>query len=92
MCRWNGATWAAARACWCSYQHRVANEDQNPVYTMVVVGDADLLTPPAHARGVAECVPGAELRVLPGVGHQVMQEAPEELAALVEELVERTAG
>ncbi|MFZ4516796.1 MAG: alpha/beta fold hydrolase [Microthrixaceae bacterium] len=60
--------------------------------SMVVVGDADLLTPPAHARGVAECVPGAELRVLPGVGHQVMQEAPEELAELIEELVDRTAG
>ena len=54
--------------------------------TMVVVGDADLLTPPAHARAVAECVPGAQLRVLPGVGHQVMQEDPDALARLIDEL------
>ncbi len=59
--------------------------------SMVVVGDADLLTPIAHARGVAECVPGSDLRVLPGVGHQVMQEAPAELTALIDELAERTA-
>jgi pimeloyl-ACP methyl ester carboxylesterase len=56
------------------------------VPSLVVVGDADLLTPPSHAEAVVEAVPGAQLRILPGVGHQVMQEAPEELAALIEEL------
>jgi len=54
--------------------------------SIVVVGSADLLTPPVHARGVVAAVPGAELRVLDGVGHQVMQEAPVELAAIIEEL------
>jgi pimeloyl-ACP methyl ester carboxylesterase len=63
------------------------------VPSFVVVGDADLLTPVAHARVIAECVPRAELRVLPGIGHQVMQEAPAELAALVDELgARRHAG
>lgn len=57
------------------------------VPSLVVVGDADLLTPPSHAEAVVEAVPGAQLRILPGVGHQVMQEAPDELAALVDELV-----
>ena len=56
------------------------------VPSLVVVGDADLLTPPAHARGVVEAVPGAQLRVLSGVGHQVMQEDPEALGRLVDEL------
>ena len=46
------------------------------VPSVVLVGDADRLTPPAHARLVRDCVPGAELVVLPGIGHQVMQEAP----------------
>ena len=46
------------------------------VPAVVLVGDADRLTPPAHARLVRDCVPGAELVVLPGIGHQVMQEAP----------------
>ncbi len=54
--------------------------------TLVVVGDADLLTPPAHARGVVDAVPGAQLRVLSGVGHQVMQEDPEALGHLIDEL------
>jgi pimeloyl-ACP methyl ester carboxylesterase len=57
------------------------------VPSLVVVGDADLLTPPSHAEAVVEAVPGAQLRLLPGVGHQVMQEAPEELATFIDELV-----
>ena len=56
------------------------------VPALVVVGDADLLTPPTHARTVVDCVPGAQLRVLQGVGHQVMQEDPEALARLIDEL------
>jgi pimeloyl-ACP methyl ester carboxylesterase len=56
--------------------------------SLVVVGDADLLTPIAHARVVVDCVPGAQLRVLPGIGHQVMQEDPQALARLVDELAE----
>jgi pimeloyl-ACP methyl ester carboxylesterase len=56
------------------------------VPSLVVVGDADLLTPPSHAEAVVGAVPNAQLRILPGVGHQVMQEAPAELAALIEEL------
>jgi len=54
--------------------------------TLVVVGDCDRLTPPAHARLVEESIPGAQLRILPGVGHQVMQEDPESLARLIDEL------
>ncbi|MFM7509054.1 MAG: alpha/beta fold hydrolase, partial [Actinomycetota bacterium] len=53
------------------------------VPALVVVGSADLLTPPAHAKGVAAAIPGAQLHVLDGVGHQVMQEAPTRLATLI---------
>ncbi len=59
------------------------------VPTMVVVGSADRLTPPAHARLVAEAIPGADLHVLDGVGHQVMQEDPDALARLIDELSDR---
>lgn len=55
--------------------------------TMVVVGSADLLTPVGQARVLADAVPGSMLRVLPGVGHQTMQEAPWRFAELVDELV-----
>lgn len=36
---------------------------------IVVHGDDDQLVPIAHSRHTASLVPGAELRVLPGVGH-----------------------
>lgn len=56
------------------------------VPAMVVVGSNDMLTPVRQARVLAEAIPGSLLRVLPGVGHQTMQEAPERLAELVDEL------
>lgn len=56
------------------------------VPTAVVVGDADRITPPGHAREIAELVPGATLTVLPGVGHQIMQEMPSALAAGIDGL------
>lgn len=56
------------------------------VPTKVVVGSTDRLTSVAHARVIAEEIPGAELHVLDDVGHQVMQESPHELVALIEQL------
>lgn len=58
--------------------------------TMVVVGDEDRLTPPAHARGLVELLGDAELVELPGIGHQVMQEAPGELVGLIDGLAGRS--
>lgn len=49
------------------------------VPTAVVVGDVDRLTPPGHGREIAALVPGATLTVLPGIGHQIMQESPQAL-------------
>lgn len=56
------------------------------VPTRVVVGTSDRLTSVAHARVIAREVTGAELHVLPHVGHQVMQEAPYELDSVIEQL------
>jgi len=56
------------------------------VPAMVAVGSADRLTPVAHSRVLAAAIPGSLLRVLPGVGHQTMQEAPARFAELVDEL------
>lgn len=59
------------------------------VPTSVVVGEMDRLTSVRHAEVVARSVRGARLHVLAGVGHQVMQEAPRDLDALIEELATR---
>jgi len=39
--------------------------------TQVLVGSRDLLTPPTHARRIADAVEGAVLTVAPGAGHML---------------------
>ena len=51
---------------------------------MVIVGSDDHLTPPRMAERIARLLPQAELHVLEGVGHQVMQEQPRRLGELLE--------
>lgn len=61
--------------------------------TTVIVGDHDRLTPPAHARLLADTIPNAELVILHDIGHQVMQEAPDRLVAELRRLdAERAAS
>jgi len=57
------------------------------VPTRVLVGQADRLTPPVHARQLARHLPRlAGLTELPGVGHMTPLEAPEVVAGLIREL------
>lgn len=56
------------------------------VPALVVVGTHDHLTPPSHARRLAEGLPRAELVELPRAGHMPMLERPRELARLLAEL------
>jgi pimeloyl-ACP methyl ester carboxylesterase len=58
------------------------------VPTLVIVGDRDRLTPPAHARAIAAAVSGAKLLELRGAGHCPMLEQPEAVNAALRELVE----
>jgi 3-oxoadipate enol-lactonase len=54
--------------------------------TLVMVGEHDYATPPDMARTLAEGVPGAQLRVLPGLRHMSLIERPELAAAIREHL------
>lgn len=55
----------------------VASEDRTPalqkldVPTLVVHGDADPLVTPSGGRATAEAIPGAELLIIPGAGHDL---------------------
>jgi pimeloyl-ACP methyl ester carboxylesterase len=57
-------------------------EDSRPtlptitVPTLVLVGEHDVLTPPAAAMAMAAAVPGARLVVIPGTGHMSPMENP----------------
>jgi len=53
------------------------------VPTTVVVGSRDILTPPRLARAIASAVPDARLVVVPGAGHMLPYEEPDQLAELI---------
>jgi non-heme chloroperoxidase len=56
------------------------------VPTVVVSGTRDRVTLPSHSQDIARLVPGAHLEVLPGIGHQVIFEAPEQLSVIIADL------
>jgi pimeloyl-ACP methyl ester carboxylesterase len=58
------------------------------VPSVVLVGNRDVLTPVAHARALHDVIGGSELVVLDSIGHQVMQEDPHAVVAVVERLSE----
>lgn len=60
------------------------------VPTVVMVGAVDKLTPPWHARKLAETLPDvAELVELPEVGHMLQLEAPDEVTSRIRTLARR---
>lgn len=56
--------------------------------TAVLVGSADRMTPPVHARALAAALPDCVgLTELPGIGHMAPVEAPELVTGKIRELV-----
>jgi pimeloyl-ACP methyl ester carboxylesterase len=58
-------------------QDRGAPVEQIRTPTLVVAGDEDRVYPPALARQLAGRIPGAELAMMPGVGHLPNIEQPD---------------
>ena len=50
--------------------------------TLILWGDADRMIPPGQAAVWADLIPGAEVRMLPGVGHLVFDESTEAAEAV----------
>jgi 3-oxoadipate enol-lactonase len=59
--------------------------------TLVMVGAADILTPPEQARTMAEAIPGARLAIIPGAGHLPPVEQPAAVTQSLREFL-RTLG
>jgi len=60
------------------------------VPTVIVTGDQDrTVSPNIHAEKIAAMVPGAELVIVPGIGHMVHHLAPDVVIAAVERVAER---
>jgi pimeloyl-ACP methyl ester carboxylesterase len=57
--------------------------------SLVLVGSQDRLTPAAMARRLAAHLGHAELHVIPGAGHQLLQERPRQVSDLIRGLADR---
>lgn len=72
-------------------------EDSRPtlatitVPTLVVVGEHDVITPPADAAAMAAGIPGARLVIIPGAGHLSPIENPRAVNAALRSLI-RSVG
>ncbi|MGK5684833.1 alpha/beta fold hydrolase [Actinoplanes sp. URMC 104] len=57
----------------------------------VLVGERDRLTPPACAESIASALPHARLTVVPGAGHMLPLERPDEVSDELSEIVKRVS-
>ncbi len=59
------------------------------VPALVLAGEADFICGPVVARAIASALPGAELVILPDVGHFIFAEAPDRFLRAVTTFLER---
>jgi 3-oxoadipate enol-lactonase len=55
--------------------------------TLIIVGEADSLTPPENARAMAQAIPGARLVIIPDAGHLPPVEQPAGTTAVLQEFL-----
>ncbi len=62
------------------------------VPTMIVVGEKDILKPRSYSEKIAKLIPGSEFYVVPGSGHALCLEKPQEFNSLVLGFVHKYAN
>jgi pimeloyl-ACP methyl ester carboxylesterase len=62
------------------------------VPTLVVVGEQDVLTPPADSEALAAAIPGARLVRVPGAGHLTPMERPKAVAQALSDFFSSSLG
>lgn len=58
------------------------------IKTAIVCGSRDVMTPPSHSKRLAKVLPDAEFVSVRGSGHMVMFEEPDQVTAVIENLIE----
>jgi pimeloyl-ACP methyl ester carboxylesterase len=64
-----------------AYQNALAAAASVKVPTSVILGERDMMTSAKAGKALAAAIPGARTIVLPGAGHMMMVEQPDELLA-----------
>jgi pimeloyl-ACP methyl ester carboxylesterase len=67
-----------------AYQNATAAAAQIKVPVTLVLGERDMMTPAKTGKALAAAIPGARTVVLPGAGHMMMVEQPDELLAALQ--------
>jgi 3-oxoadipate enol-lactonase len=58
-------------------------------HSLILCGTEDVSTPPDIVRGLAELMPNAEFREIPGAGHSICIEQPDAVAKQIERFLRR---
>jgi len=66
-----------------AYADALASAAKVKVPTTVILGERDMMTPAKAGKALAAAIPNARTVVLPGAGHMVMSERPDELLAAI---------
>ena len=71
----------------CNRFDRLENVSTITCPTLILVGDRDVMTPPAFSEALQREIPNSKLILVPGAGHLVMLEKPREVNQAVEAFV-----
>jgi pimeloyl-ACP methyl ester carboxylesterase len=67
-----------------AYQGALAAAAKVTVPTTLILGERDMMTPVKAGKALAAAIPNAKTNVLPGAGHMMMVERPDELLAALQ--------
>jgi pimeloyl-ACP methyl ester carboxylesterase len=70
-----------------SHDQTAALPALSDIPTVIVVGEADQMTPPSRAMAISHALPRAELVVIPGAGHMAIMEANEPVNAALRRML-----
>jgi pimeloyl-ACP methyl ester carboxylesterase len=62
-----------------TYQNALAAAAKVAIPTTIILGEKDMMTPAKAGKALAAAIPHARTTVLPGAGHMLMAERPDEL-------------
>jgi pimeloyl-ACP methyl ester carboxylesterase len=62
------------------------------VPTLLLVGDADVITPPSAAQAMHQRIPGSTMRIVSGSGHMSPMEQPSQANQAIEQFLQAIAG